>query len=117
MWELLEVNLLESLPSDSSSQNPEPSVVRQREFCSGGSHTTVVEIPLDPFGEYPPSCFSLYPAVRAPEPWQVSLRRCLAAYFYMRSPYIFQTNVDSAAEFFIANCKALVAEPYSQNDH
>ena len=36
MWEPLEVNLLESLPSDSSSQNPEPSVVRYREFYSGG---------------------------------------------------------------------------------
>ena len=114
MWE---VNLLESLPSDSSSQNPEPSVVRHREFCGGGSHITVVEIPLDPFGECPPSCFSLYPVVRAPEPWQVSLRHCLAAYFDMRSPYIFQTNVDSVVEFLIADCKALVAEPYSRNDH
>ena len=89
MWELLEVNLLESLPSDLSSQNPEPLVVRHREFYGGGSHNTVVEIPLDPFGEYPPSCFSLYPAVRAPEPWQVNLRCYLAAYFDMRSPYIF----------------------------
>ena len=117
MWELLEVNLLESLPSDLSLQNPEPSVVRHREFCGGGSHNTVVEIPLDPFGEYPPSCFLLYLAVRAPEPWQVSLRYYLAAYFDMRSPYISETNVDSAAEFFIADCKALVAEPYSRNDH
>ena len=117
MWELLEITLFENLPSDSSSQNSKPSVVRHQEFHGRGSHTTVVAISLDPLGENPLSCFSLYPAVRAHDPWLVILRRCLAAYFEIKSPNIFQPNIDFADQFLIADCKALVAEPYSRNDH